>query len=106
MLADEKDGEAGVRVAARRKLEHELGIPMSAIDPAAFQFMTKIHYKAPSDGLWGEHEVDYILLLKQDVETAVNPNEAKDIKYCTPDEVRAILSSGAARRGSCLFSVV
>ena len=95
MVADEKDGEAGVRVAARRKLEHELGISMSDIDVASFQFMTKIHYKAPSDGIWGEHEVDYILLLKQNVTTAVNANEVKDIKYCTPDEVRAILSNGA-----------
>lgn len=46
----------GARIAARRKLEHELGIPISEIELERLQFLTRIHYLAPSDGLWGEHE--------------------------------------------------
>lgn len=46
----------GVRRAASRKLEHELGIPTSKTPPEAFSYLTRIHYLAPSDGLWGEHE--------------------------------------------------
>lgn len=51
----EKD-QHGVRVAASRKLEHELGIPKSQTPIDEFQYLTKIHYLAPSDGVWGEHE--------------------------------------------------
>lgn len=31
-------------------------------------YLTRIHYKAQSDGVWGEHEIDYILFM-QKVET-------------------------------------
>ena len=48
--------QLGVRVAASRKLEHELGIPRSQTPIGEFQYLTKIHYLAPSDGVWGEHE--------------------------------------------------
>ena len=48
--------QLGVRVAASRKLEHELGIPRSQTPVDGFQYLTRIHYLAPSDGLWGEHE--------------------------------------------------
>lgn len=46
----------GVKVAASRKLEHELGIPKSQTPIDQFQYLTKIHYLAPSSGIWGEHE--------------------------------------------------
>jgi isopentenyl-diphosphate delta-isomerase len=48
--------QRGVRVAATRKLEHELGIPVAQVPPEGFQYLTKIHYLAPSSGKWGEHE--------------------------------------------------
>lgn len=51
----EKD-QLGVRVAASRKLEHELGIPPAQTPIDEFQYLTRIHYLAPSDGTWGEHE--------------------------------------------------
>ena len=47
---------AGVRRAAQRKLEHELGIAAAQVPLDRFDFLTRIHYKAPSDGKWGEHE--------------------------------------------------
>jgi isopentenyl-diphosphate delta-isomerase len=46
----------GVRRAAQRKLEHELGIKPEKVPIDDFVFLTRIHYLAPSDGLWGEHE--------------------------------------------------
>ena len=48
--------QRGVRVAASRKLEHELGIPQRQTPIDHFQYLTRIHYLAPSNGLWGEHE--------------------------------------------------
>jgi isopentenyl-diphosphate delta-isomerase len=46
----------GVKRAAQRKLNQELGIPTHQVPPEIFEFLTRIHYKAPSDGKWGEHE--------------------------------------------------
>lgn len=57
----EKD-QLGVRVAASRKLEHELGIPQSQTPVDEFQYLTRIHYLAPSNGMWGEHEGEYSVL--------------------------------------------
>ena len=51
----EKD-QLGVKIAASRKLEHELGIPRQQTPIDEFQYLTRIHYLAPSDGPWGEHE--------------------------------------------------
>lgn len=28
-------------------------------------YLTRIHYKAQSDGVWGEHEIDYILFVQK-----------------------------------------
>ena len=52
----------GVRAAAVRKLPHELGIPEEQLNVNDFTYLTKIHYLAPSDGLWGEHESKLTLL--------------------------------------------
>lgn len=56
MAGMEANFVVGVRAAAVRKLPHELGIPESQLKPEYFTYLTKIHYLAPSDGLWGEHE--------------------------------------------------
>jgi isopentenyl-diphosphate delta-isomerase len=50
------DSIAGAKRAAQRKLEHELGINKEQVPFEDFHFLTRIHYKAPSDGKWGEHE--------------------------------------------------
>jgi len=46
----------GVKRAAQRKLDQELGIRAEQVPLDKFHFLTRIHYKAPSDGKWGEHE--------------------------------------------------
>ena len=53
----------GVKRAAQRKLEHELGIKAAQVPTDNMQFLTRIHYLSPSGtGLWGEHESIYMLL--------------------------------------------
>lgn len=54
--AELEEAVAGVKRAAQRKLEHELGIKAAQVPFEDFKFLTRIHYKAPSDGQWGEHE--------------------------------------------------
>lgn len=112
----------GVRRAASRKLEHELGIPTSATPPDAFTYLTRIHYLAPSDGLWGEHEsassllttklpsregfaltshlspVDYILFITSPTDHTGNPNEVSDTRYVSKAELQAMFEDS----GPCL----
>lgn len=79
---------AGAKKAAQRKLDHELGIKAHQVPLEDFKFLTRIHYKAPSDGKWGEHEIDYILFIKADVDLEINPNEVSDVKYVSPEELK------------------
>ena len=53
----------GAKRAAQRKLDQELGIKAAQVPLDDFQFLTRIHYKAPSDGKWGEHESEIPLFL-------------------------------------------
>ncbi|KIY52706.1 Isopentenyldiphosphate isomerase [Fistulina hepatica ATCC 64428] len=85
----EKD-QLGVRIASSRKLEHELGIPREQTPVDAFQYLTRIHYLAPSNGTWGEHEVDYILFLTADVTVTPNLNEIKAYKYVDKAELQTM----------------
>ncbi|KAG8219802.1 Isopentenyldiphosphate isomerase [Butyriboletus roseoflavus] len=80
--------QLGVRIAASRKLEHELGIPRSQTPVDQFQYLTRIHYLAPSNGLWGEHEVDYILFITADVTVTPNANEIRDYKWVDKMELQ------------------
>ena len=87
---------SGVKNAARRKLEHELGINPEQVPFEDFHFLTRIHYKAPcGDGKWGEHEIDYILFIKADVDLDPSPNEVRDVKYVTADELRAMFNDSS-----------
>lgn len=48
---------AGVKRAAQRKLDHELGIKSFQVPIEKMTFLTRIHYLSPSgEGIWGEHE--------------------------------------------------
>ncbi|RPA87520.1 Isopentenyldiphosphate isomerase [Ascobolus immersus RN42] len=78
----------GVKRAAQRKLDQELGIKSEQVPLDKFKFLTRIHYLAPSDGKWGEHEIDYILFIQTPVDTVPNPNEVKDVKYVTQQELK------------------
>lgn len=82
-----------------------MGIPEEQLKPEYFTYLTKIHYLAPSDGLWGEHEstlralvshgladstVDYILFCTLNVDLEPNMNEVSDAKYVSKDELEAM----------------
>jgi isopentenyl-diphosphate delta-isomerase len=97
-------------------LDQELGIKAEQVPIDKFEFLTRIHYLAPSDGKWGEHEgefmretsyiciltcqillVDYILFIQADVDVNPNPNEVQDTKYVTPDELKSMFSDPALK---------
>ncbi|KAI7730498.1 hypothetical protein M8C21_021961 [Ambrosia artemisiifolia] len=86
----------GVRNAAQRKLLDELGIPSEELPVDEFIPLSRILYKAPSDGKWGEHELDYLLFLVRDVSMNPNPDEVADVKYVNREQLRELVRKADA----------
>ena len=81
----------GVKRAALRKLEQELGIDPSTVSTDDMTFMTKMRYAARMNQEWIEREVDHILVMCADVELAVNPNEVADVMWVNQEALEAML---------------
>ncbi|CAI9772373.1 unnamed protein product [Fraxinus pennsylvanica] len=94
----------GVRNAAQRKLLDELGIPAEDVPVDQFTPLGRILYKAPSDGKWGEHELDYLLFIVRDVNVNPNPDEVADIKYVNKEELKELLRKADAGEGGIKLS--
>ncbi|KAF7133330.1 hypothetical protein RHSIM_Rhsim09G0130100 [Rhododendron simsii] len=94
----------GVRNAAQRKLLDELGIPAEDVPVDQFTPLGRILYKAPSDGKWGEHELDYLLFIVRDVNVHPNPDEVADIKYVNREELKELLRKVDAGEGGLKLS--
>lgn len=88
---DLKEAVAGSKRAAVRKLNQELGIDTSSINLEDLVFLGRIHYCAPSNGHWGEHEIDYIFFLQADVKLDINQNEVCEFKYVDANELKQML---------------
>ncbi|KAK7833468.1 isopentenyl-diphosphate Delta-isomerase I [Quercus suber] len=86
----------GVRNAAQRKLLDELGIPAEDVPVDQFIPLGRMLYKAPSDGKWGEHELDYLLFIVRDVNNNPNPDEVADVKYVNRDQLKELLRKADA----------
>ncbi|HJO27975.1 MAG: isopentenyl-diphosphate delta-isomerase [Candidatus Poseidoniia archaeon] len=83
----------GVKRAAQRKLEQELGIPETGAPLEDMVFMTRMLYRARANAEWVEHEMDHIICLRADVEPAPNPNEIAETRWVTQAELRDLLNS-------------
>ncbi|XP_011689841.1 PREDICTED: isopentenyl-diphosphate Delta-isomerase 1 isoform X1 [Wasmannia auropunctata] len=84
----EEEDAIGVRRAAIRRLNYELGIPTSEVKPADLFYLTRIRYQAPSNNRWGEHEIDYILFLQRDNLTInPNPDEVSETRWVPRSEI-------------------
>ncbi|XP_078320766.1 isopentenyl-diphosphate Delta-isomerase 1-like [Crassostrea virginica] len=92
---EDDGGEAiGVKRAAQRKLQHELGIDPQQLSTDDLKFVTRVHYlaeNAPNPGVWGEHEIDYILIAQKDVDIARNPNEVESCMYVDPEQLQQMI---------------
>ena len=93
----------GIKHAARRKLQHELGIDPKEIPHSDFRFLTRFHYWAADTithgnaSPWGEHEIDYILLLRAKPTVDMNLDEVDQVRYVTQTELRSMLSDSELR---------
>ena len=92
------DNAMGVKRAAVRKLEQELGIEPDQVPLSAFEYLTRIHYKAKFNDQWGEHEIDHVLILRppKGVVLKPNPNEIESVKWVTPSELKSFFENAKA----------
>ena len=81
----------GVKRAAVRKLEQELGIHPSQVPIEKFDFVTKMRYQARQDDEWIEREVDHCLVIHADVDVNPNPNEVSEIKWVSQEDLEEML---------------
>ncbi|MCD9637719.1 Isopentenyl-diphosphate Delta-isomerase II [Datura stramonium] len=86
-----EENALGVRNAAQRKLLDELGIPAEDVPVDQFTSLGRILYKAPSDGKWGEHELDYLLFTVREVNMKPNPDEVAEVKYVNREQLKELL---------------
>ena len=73
--------------AAIRKLQHELGIPTDTFTVDDFTNVINVKYAAHSDSVWGEDEIDHVLVVKKHADVNINPEEVHEARYFTVDEV-------------------
>ncbi len=84
------ENNIGVRRAAVRRMNYELGIQTNVKD---YYLMEKILYRADSDAMFEEFEVDYILLAKMDMNTEqarklFNRDEVEDVMFMSKDSLK------------------
>jgi isopentenyl-diphosphate delta-isomerase len=60
--------------------------------------ISRIHYKAPSDEKWGEHEIDYVLFIQKDVNIEMNPNEVKSFCFVDQKKMKDILQDAEDKK--------
>jgi geranylgeranyl diphosphate synthase type I len=81
----------GVKIAAIRKLDQELGIAPDSLNFDDFHFITKMRYTARMNADWIEREIDHILMIQADVELNPNPNEVSNVKWVNSEELENML---------------
>jgi len=83
---EEKNG-LGVKRAAHRRLCLELGVHPNAININDIQYITRMLYKFPSNcGSWGEHELDYLLVIHKDIDIKPSREEIRHAEYISRDQ--------------------
>jgi len=81
----------GVKRAAIRKLEQELGISPDSISIEDFVFMTKMRYSSRMNQEWIERELDHILVIQADVDVNPNTNEVSEVMWVNRDQLEMML---------------
>lgn len=89
---DSSNDFIGIKRAAKRRLVFELGIDPQQLSLRDIHFMTRVVYKAGSDDpIWGEHEMDYVLVIKKDLDLRPNPAEVMFWQYMDRPELERLL---------------
>ena len=84
---ENSDPIEGVKEAARRKLDQELGIPKTITDDWKFHHIGRFEYKCRWDSDWVEHEIDHVLIVEADCEVDFNRNEIQSVDWLDNDSL-------------------
>lgn len=87
----ELENAMGVKRAAVRKLQQELGIDPAQVSTDDMVYMTKMRYSARMNEEWIERELDHIIVMCADVEINPNPNEVANTLWVDHDKMEAML---------------
>ena len=90
-LERETNDAMGVKRAAIRKLNQELGISESQLSVDDFHFITKMIYSSRMNAEWIEREIDHILMIQADVDVEINHNEVSEVKWVNQEELEEML---------------
>lgn len=101
----------GIKRAAVRKLQHELGIREDQLAPESIRFVTRLRYAAvdatePEPNEWGEHELDYVLFVQADVDLEPNPEEVEAYRYVDQAGLQSMMSTSVGLRWSPWFRIL
>lgn len=95
---DELEDVVGIKRAAIRKLEHELGIPTTTFAVDDISFVSTVLYKAASDANWTEYEMDHILFVRSVVPLDnVNKNEVEQVEFVARENLPALLNDSTRK---------
>tara|TARA_Y100001936_G_scaffold27612_1_gene25906 strand:- start:11070 stop:12758 length:1689 start_codon:yes stop_codon:yes gene_type:complete len=87
IVGENDDPIEGVKEAARRKLDQELGIPRSITNDWKFHHIGRFEYKCRWDSEWVEHEIDHVLIVEADCEVDFNRNEIQSVDWLDNDSL-------------------
>ncbi|KAK4885278.1 hypothetical protein RN001_001549 [Aquatica leii] len=90
---NDENNAVGIKRAAQRRLNYELGIPIKYLSLEKFTYLTRIKYMDRGNGKWGEHELDYVLIFRDDIPISPNPNEISEISFVSNKEILSYLSN-------------
>ena len=90
-MKSENDGSEGVKKAARRKLDHELGIPKEITEQWSFHHIGRIEYSCRWDQDWIEREIDHIMVVCADAIVDHNENEISDVLWADSSEIKRMM---------------
>ncbi|RMX65655.1 hypothetical protein DD238_006933 [Peronospora effusa] len=97
-VESELEDGVGVKRAAIRKLEHELGIPTSTFAINDLVYVSSVMYKAASGANWTEYEMDHILFARGEVSLdKLNKNEVEQAEYVAHENLPTLLSDSTRK---------
>jgi geranylgeranyl diphosphate synthase type I len=90
-MESEIDGTEGVKNAARRKLDQELGIPKEITEQWPLHHIGRLEYSCRWDQDWIEREIDHLLVVCADTVINHNENEISHVLWADSSEIKRMM---------------
>lgn len=81
----EENDAVGVKWATQKHLKTELGIPMKEVPPDEVNYLTEIHYKFQSDGIWERGTWNWLHFVSKNLTLNPDPSKIKSCYYVSKE---------------------